>query len=608
MPFKSKLLTACAWAAPVLAAVIPHPQGRPAHADDTLLHLDVQHSYAQATFSVPCIGCLGRDHTDPNDESLILSFTSHAQDHACGSSNITLNGLHLPQEWNGDSASGSGSYLAQDAWLLRRDLDLEWKTACLHGTHETDTAQLLTLSIKAIDGKQLDTPSGFTISFKPHTSPPSLLRLESVPNPSASNKDVAESWREPPQALRLVVAENADSPAQAESLEDDVRQLKALEAELQVLQDLIAKQKKHIHSRLRKEAQSVSQELSDCDTISCIVKTIVDKAHGAWRIAYIRFQPNQKPTAMGRPEHAFAQVNDHVAQVAQLAQPPENGSRVAAAAAPQTYTAAAIHIDVFQVELPPRPTKESAFIVALEITFGILCCGCLFTAIRHKCSSLRTRTERAAAREERINARAYRRAARQHAWSTWWRNRWRGNWARRRDSERIADYEEKRALISEQESVLEDAMQEEIRQLRAAHDVVNDLVRDAEEGRNINHAPCVCQRHQSNVPCSPLSTASTYPPTSLPEIPSRPLSRTESLPSYRSGTPTEPPGYDSDQDMSEVVANGFHQYAAASTTSEVSSHWTPDSSVVDVSPRPSAETLRYPVSIYTLDEEESEAD
>ena len=168
----------------------------------------------------------------------------------------------------------------------------------------------------------------------------------------------------------------------------------------------------------------------------------------------------------------------------------------------------------------------------------------------------------------------------------------------------MEDYEEKRALSSEQEGVLEDAMQEEIRQLRVAHEVVNDLVRDAEEGRALNHAPCNCRR-QPPRPYSP-SVASTYPPTSLPETPSRPLSRTESLPSYRSDTPTEPPSYESEVDMSEAVANGFRQYtAAASTTSEISSHWTADSSVVDVSPRPSAETLRYP---HTLDEEESDVD
>ena len=233
---------------------------------------------------------------------------------------------------------------------------------------------------------------------------------------------------------------------------------------------------------------------------------------------------------------------------------------------------------------------------------GLLCCGSLLAVIRHKCSSLRTRTERAAAREERLNARAYRRAARQHAWRNWWR----GNWVRR-DNQRIADYEEKRALIADQEGVLEDAMQEEIRQLRAAHDVVNDLVRDAEEGRAITHAPCHCRHQQPRAPYSPLSTASTYPPTSLPEIPSRPLSRTDSLPSYRSDAPTEPPNYDSDRDMAEVVADGFRRYTATSTTSEVSSRWTADSSVVDVSPRQSAETLRYPVSILTLDEE-SDAD
>lgn len=150
-------------------------------------------------------------------------------------------------------------------------------------------------------------------------------------------------------------------------------------------------------------------------------------------------------------------------------------------------------------------------------------------------------------------------------------------------------------------------MQEEIRQLRAAHDVVNDLVRDAEEGRVIAHGPCHCHRHHAQAPYSPLSVASTYPPTSIGDIPSRPLSRTDSLPSYRSNTSTEPPNYESEVDMSEIVANGFRQYTA-STTSEVSSHWTPDSSVVDVSPRPSAETLRYPQSIHTCDEEESDVD
>lgn len=249
--------------------------------------------------------------------------------------------------------------------------------------------------------------------------------------------------------------------------------------------------------------------------------------------------------------------------------------------------------------MPPRPPRKAPYILALEITLGILCCCCVFAVIRNKCTSLRTKTERAADSEERLNARAYARAARKHAWRNWWR----GNWRRSRDDERIADYEEKRALISAQEDILEDAMQEQIRQLRVAHNVVNDLVRDAEEGRIDRPPQCTCQRP----PYSP-STTSTYPPTSLPEIPSRPLSRTDSLPSYRS----DPPAYESE---AEAVANGFsflptvredgaRQYAMSMHS--MASRWTPDSSVVDVSPRPSAETLRslYPLSILTGDDED----
>ncbi|KAI4916199.1 hypothetical protein J4E85_010287 [Alternaria conjuncta] len=597
--FKSKVLSACAWAAPVLAGVIPQHERHAARADGNLLQLDLQQNYAQATFSVPCTGCLGRDHTDQDDESLTLSFTSHAQDQACGSSNITLNGLHLPQEWNGDFASGSGSYqgvtdLTQNEWFLQHDLDLEWQTACLRDNLETEeAAQVVTVNIKAIDGKQVTKPAGFTISFKPQTSPPSLLRLESVPNPSASNKDVAESWRKPPRLLRLAfhnVTETSKAKGRIPSLKDDIRELKVLQRELKELESLIAEKKKQIHSVLRQEAKELSHQLGECDGVSCIVQTIAHEAKCAWEIVSFHFKPDQRLKEMNSPEQVFAQAHGHAAQVAQM-----SGSHLkAVTSTPQVFEAQAN-------ELPPRPPKPSPYLLALEITLGVLCCGCLVAVIRHKCSSLRTRTERAAAREERLNARAYRRAARQHAWRSWWR----GNWARR-DNQRIADYEEKRALISEQEGVLEDAMQEEIRQLRDAHDVVSDLVRDAEEGRAINHTPCDCQRQRPRAPYSPLSTASTYPPTSLPEIPSRPLSRTDSLPSYRS-EPTEPPSYESDLEASEVVANGFRQYTTASTTSERSSHWTPDSSVVDVSPRPSAETLRYPVSILTLDEE-SDAD
>ncbi|KAH9870924.1 hypothetical protein J1614_006496 [Plenodomus biglobosus] len=621
--FKSTFLSACAWAAPVFSAALPSHDRNVTRPEGKLLQLDFHQNYAQATFSVPCTGC---GHTDQDDESLTLSFTSHALDVPCGSSNLTLNGLPLPQEWTGDFASGYGSYqgvthLQQNAWFLQHDLDLEWESACLHGYDESDeTAQVVTVNIKAIDGKPITSPSGFTISFKQHTSPPSLLRLESIPNPSASNRDVAESWREPPQSLRLSSANTTieTDEAESQSLEDQIRELKALQAELTKLQALVAEKKRLLNSRFRKQVKTFTEELNQCDGITCILKTIAHEAHGAWRVAYVRFQTNDRDFSdMGRPEGVFAPAHGHTAQLSggrlrieSTAPTPIQPSSVTLPSSnpvqsrtPNVESGCAADGSSCPVvapqELPPRPQKPSPYLLALEIALSLLCCGCLVAIIRHKCASLRTRTERAAAREERINAQAYRRAARQHAWRNWWR----GNWAsRRKDSERIVDYEEKRALIQEQEGVLEDAMQDEIRQLRAAHNLVNALVRDAEEGRLATRASCHCHRQQPQAPYSPLSTASTYPPTSLPEIPSRPLSRTDSLPSYRSGAPTEPPNYDSEADMSEVVANGFRQYTTAtrSTTSEVSSHWTPDSSIVDVSPRPSAETLRYPQSLRSL--------
>ena len=80
---------------------------------------------------------------------------------------------------------------------------------------------------------------------------------------------------------------------------------------------LIAAKKRQLHAQFRKEAQNFSQELGQCDGISCIIKTIAHKAHGAWKIVYFRFQPNHTLKEMGRPEQTFAQAHTHVAQVTQ---------------------------------------------------------------------------------------------------------------------------------------------------------------------------------------------------------------------------------------------------------------------------------------------------
>jgi hypothetical protein len=142
----------------------------------------------------------------------------------------------------------------------------------------------------------------------------------------------------------------------------------------------------------------------------------------------------------------------------------------------------------------------------------------------------------------------------------------------------------------EQENILEAAMQEEIRQFREAHGVVNSIVQ-AEEGRNamssLQHEQLQRQRHMSlPVHAHPGFTAAELPVAS--GLDSAPLSRTSSLPDYRSDAgSTEPPAYEDEEDSSDVVVDGFREY-----TPSMTSRWTPDSSVVDVSPRPSGETMR----------------
>ncbi|KAH7128528.1 hypothetical protein B0J11DRAFT_272929 [Dendryphion nanum] len=622
--FKSKVLSAAAWALPTLAAALPLSRDVDVHhhPKPSVLELALHQNYAQATFRVPCPGCLGEKHTDQDDDSLILSFKAHSSDEPCGTSNITLNGVYLPQEWNGDLATGSGSFsgvtdIEKNEWLAQHDLDLEWESACLsaNASEETDltsndVAQVFTVTIKGVDGKPLDKPSGFTISYK-QLSPPELLRLERKPNPSAKDVANAESWREPPPHLRLLLPSVSSSNLTASgqvSLEDEIRELRALQAEAAKLHKAIKAKQVYINSQLKKEANSLRKDLKDCENITCVLKTVAHKAKGAWRVVYVRFRPAHHPHHpapdhnMGRPDD-YARLDNHK-------QSPEAGFNTASLPPPIGAT----HDNPF----PPPPPPKHPLVFTLEIVVGILCCGCLVTLIRHRCSSLRTRTDRAATREERRNARAYRHAARRLAWTNWWK---RTSW---RDQDRIADYEEKRALINSQESVLESAMQQEIRQLRTAHDLVNDLVSQAEQGRMPpreyphNLPPiqaqqphvCTCRHARPSYPVQPTPyspTSSTYSHSSLAHPPSRPISRSSSLPGYGSDTATEPPAYESDEDATEFVANGFRYVPTSGDSTSVDSplgsrsidggsvseRWTPDSSVVDVSPRPSADTLRY---------------
>lgn len=212
--------------------------------------------------------------------------------------------------------------------------------------------------------------------------------------------------------------------------------------------------------------------------------------------------------------------------------------------------------------------------------------------------SMRKRVERAADKEERRNARAYRRAARRAHIRKRWNNFLTSIscFGTTEAPKPTQNYDEKRALIL-QDAFLEqdidlaekgEVMEAQIRELRNAHDIVAGLLGVDEHRYDLaRHAP------------PPIA----YFPTTLSRR------STGTLPSY---TSESLPDYTSTPDTSEgssQVADGFVNYtpatssdsegrysaghvASTSSCGSTRTRYTPVSSVVAITPRCSAETLR----------------
>lgn len=235
----------------------------------------------------------------------------------------------------------------------------------------------------------------------------------------------------------------------------------------------------------------------------------------------------------------------------------------------------------------------------------IILCSIIFLTIRRLnllCASPYSRASRASAREERRTRRAYRRAELEHAWRNWW-NRYRHPTC-------TNDYEEKRTLILEQEGVLEDAMQDEIRGLQVAQEIVRDMIQ-AEEGRSrLYHQANLPQHQQSRqrtteheATPSSQSSSTTNPvfKTINPHSYSLAGHRRSSSASSESASSLPPPSYDQELDSDIDVVDGFmytatfgsgHTHGMSEDGDGYGVDTTPDSSVVDCSPRMSFDTGR----------------
>lgn len=182
--------------------------------------------------------------------------------------------------------------------------------------------------------------------------------------------------------------------------------------------------------------------------------------------------------------------------------------------------------------LPFRLSPFHFFAAFLLLITGA---GLLFKFVRSRLSPTR-RALRAQMAEERRNAHRVRRAGRMHRWSQWW-NRY-------REPTNRADYEEKAALILEQEGLLEEAMENEME------------VAMAEEGRA--PAPAVVEHH---IIYTPRSDSLIAPSTNSTIIMTPASSEAEPM----------LPSYEQELDDEIHVVDGFNYTPSTSSASDAGS-------------------------------------
>ncbi|KAG8624825.1 hypothetical protein KVT40_007892 [Elsinoe batatas] len=244
-----------------------------------------------------------------------------------------------------------------------------------------------------------------------------------------------------------------------------------------------------------------------------------------------------------------------------------------------TVAAAATPVQNQQDAIKRLLDSQTPLVISLEALASALGLAGLFYFLRKRCCSLRRRVERLADREERMKAREYRRAARREAW----RKRWAG--LKRACTCCFGSYEEsedeeKQGLVAnaglESNTGDLEASMAQIEGLQYAHEIVAEMIRKRHSGlvpRTGLHLPGDIAYHYADTRSS--------------------RSRASSLPSYNSEVL---PDYSSQPDCTEVARHvrdiNNYRRSGSPISSAGSSRCTPESSIPDISPRPSQETLR----------------
>lgn len=486
-------------------------------------------------------------------------MNSH-EDTQCGNSRFAVN-EHLVEEvwsqtdedWSAASAFAVNTFHETAGW---RSLQVTATTICAPSARakrrlaassasppSSDVLQVTSIRVTHINGEPVRSFAGFTISYD--QSSRDIVSTDNVPESSLL-------W--PAHHLSPQLTSSSHPEHTQQLVSQEIQRLRDLEADLQSFSSVVEKQRVLVGDLTDNHFTGTKESLAKCERdLGCLVKTIAGKVKGCFHIIYLKYGPHKSTPAASsgtdcvlpttREDRIDALVNNRPICVAQ-AEPdglhsPASAETISLPGSSRSYW-----------ELPRSTGALQSLYALLVVIASFFCLTCVVTSLRRRCCSPRARAERAARREERLARRQYRDLARRKAWKDWWAARLRCN-----SHPASTDYEEKRALILQQESVLEAAMQREVRALANSHCVVSDMVAAAEEGRaDINPQP-------------------------------------ESLPAYRSRAGSgRPPSY---REIDPNLQPQMSQYSAySSADSSIGSDVTPDSSIANLSPRNSSETLR----------------
>ncbi|KAK3071447.1 hypothetical protein LTR53_008617 [Teratosphaeriaceae sp. CCFEE 6253] len=584
------------FASSALASVVDEP------AERSLLEYNIETAYTR--FTVPCgAACSDADDSlefevqiDPEDvPEAYLNITINGQRHSLTRGGVGLEGTsrispYVLGELTAHDNRGTFhtvKYTVQAdlagnsaAEAIRRGLRFEGFS--IDGVQPAEQV-LFYLTRQTADPTHLEsltvmTRPGYSVDYRTYSQSFGAPPLSAVPVP------------EPPAMARPAKQVSFD-------ISSELGSLHMLEEQAESLKEQIVAKKQTImrHLKDHQNHSSLRQLLEECDGLVCAARVIAQRLCDK----------------MQSPEYAMA----HFSKLQNAVASSDTGLTPQQASCNCTKSkvfgnAQSASMPLFMTKNPttsdynlidetqaPNPLVRAFAMIATVLGLAALC-----SYIRHRCMSMRTRVERAADREERRNARAYRKAARRAEMRRRWDNFVSAvNCFRSPSEPRMEDYEEKRALIlqdafMEQIDDLDQAekgeiMEAEIRELRHAHEIVASLVRV-----DVRRYDVVVPANDPPPPLVPLpytpiarSRASSY---TLPSYTS------ESLPDYSSR-----PGTLGDGSTSDSLVNGSNGYTPSatdsqgrhtppSTTSSARTRYTPTSSVLDVSPRASEETLR----------------